>query len=85
MCFEMTDVGETILQWCQGSVIELVQDKETLKYMDLKIRENEDEQGNIITTVQMLKVSRWHTETHKNGTWRENLRQLEETADDIFY
>ena len=40
MCFEMTDVGETILQWCQGTVIELVQDKETLKYMDLKIRWN---------------------------------------------
>ena len=36
MCFEMTDVGETILQWCQGTVIELVKDKETLKYMDLK-------------------------------------------------
>ena len=40
MCFEMTDVGRTILQWCQGTVIELVKDKETLKYMDLKIRCN---------------------------------------------
>ena len=51
MCFEMTDVGETILQWCQGAVIEFVKDKETLKYMDLKIRWNEDEQGNSITKV----------------------------------
>ena len=55
MCFEMTDVGETILQWCQGTLIELVKEKETLKYMDLKIRWNEYEQGNIITTVQRLK------------------------------
>ena len=37
MCFEMTDVGGTILQWCQGTVIELFKDKETLKYMNLKI------------------------------------------------
>ena len=84
MCFEMTDVGETILQWCKGTVIELVQDKETLKYMDLKIRCNEDETGNSITTVQRLKESSWNAETHKNGTWRENLRHLEKTADDIF-
>ena len=27
MFFEMTDVGETILQWCQGTVIELVKGK----------------------------------------------------------
>ena len=84
MCFEMTDVGETILQWCQGTVLELVKDKEILKYMDLKIIWNEDEQGNTITTVQWLKESRWNTETHKNGTWRENLRHLKKTADDIF-
>ena len=55
MCFEMTDVGQTILQWCQVTVIELVKDKETLNYMDLKIRWNENEQGNSITTVQRLK------------------------------
>ena len=48
ICFEMTDVGETILQWCQGTVIELVKDKETLKYMDLKIRWNEDEQETLL-------------------------------------
>ena len=53
----MTDVGETILEWFQGTVIELVKDKEILKYMDLKIRWNEDEQGNSITTVQRLKES----------------------------
>ena len=84
MCFEMTDVGETILQWCQGTVVELVKYKETLKYMDLKIRWNEDEQGNSITTVQRLKESSWNNVAHKNGTWRENLRHLEKTADDIF-
>ena len=84
MCFEMTDVGETILQWCPGTVIELVKDKETLSCMDLKIRWNEDEQGNSITTVQRLKESSWNTETHKNGTWRENLRHLENTTDYIF-
>ena len=84
MRFEMTDVGETVLKWCQGTVIELVKYKKTLKYMDLKIRSNEDEQDNSITTVQRLKESSWNTETHKNGTWRENLRHLEKTADDIF-
>ena len=84
MCFEMTDVGETILQWCQGTVIELVKNKETLNLLDLKIRWNEDEQGDSITTVQRLKESSWDTETQKNGTWRENLRHLEKTADDIF-
>ena len=84
MCFEMTHVGETILQWFQGNVIELVKDKETLKYTDLKIRWNEDGQGKSITTVQWLKESSWNTETHKNGTWRENLRRLEKTAYDIF-
>ena len=52
--------------------------------MDLKSIWNEDEQGNSITTVQRLKESSWNTETHKNGTWRENLRHLEKTADDIF-
>ena len=68
MCFEMTDVGETILQWCQGTVIKFVKDKETLKYMDLKIRWNQDEQGDSITTVKRLNESSWNTETHKNGT-----------------
>ena len=52
--------------------------------MDLKIRWNEDEQGNSIAKVQRLKESSWNTETHKNGTWRENLCHLEKTADDIF-
>ena len=65
MCFEMTDVGETILQWCQGTVIELVKDKEILKYMDSRIRWNEDEQGNSITTVQRLKESSWNTKLTK--------------------
>ena len=65
-------------------MIEWVKDKETLKYMYLKIIWNEDEQGNSITKVQRLKESSWNTETHKNGTWRENLRHLEKTADDIF-
>ena len=65
-------------------LIELFKDKETLKYMDLKIRWNEDEQGNSTTTVQRLKESIWNTETHKTGTWRENLRHLEKTANDIF-
>ena len=65
-------------------MIELVKDKETLRYMDLKIRWNQDERGNINTTVQRLKESSWNTETHKNGTWRENLRHLDKTADDIF-
>ena len=65
-------------------MLELVNDKENLKYMDLKIRWNEDEQGENITTVQRLKELSWNTETHKNGKWRENLRHLEKTADDIF-
>ena len=65
-------------------MVELVKYKENLKYMDLKITWNEDEQGNSTTTVQRLKEPSWNTETHKNGTWRENLRHLEKTADDIF-
>ena len=52
--------------------------------MDLKIRWNKDEQGNSITKVKRLKESSCNTETHKNGTWRENLRHLEKTVDDIF-
>ena len=49
-------------------MIEWVKYKETLKYMDLKIRWNEDKQGNSITTVQRLKESSWNNETKKNGT-----------------
>ena len=52
--------------------------------MELKIRWNEDEQGNSITTVQRLKKSSLNTETYKNGTWTEKLRHLEKTTDDIF-
>ena len=43
MCFSMTDPGETLLQWCQGTVVELVKDKEKLKYMDVKIKWNDNE------------------------------------------
>ena len=49
-------------------MIELVKDKEPLKYMDLKTRWNEDERGKSNTTVHRLKESSWNTETHKNGT-----------------
>ena len=52
MCFEMDDTGETILQWCQGTVVELVKGKEQQKYIDLKIKWDDSEQGDSITTIQ---------------------------------
>ena len=84
MCFEMDDTGETILQWCQGTVVELVKGKEQQKYIDLKIKWDDSEQGDSITTIQRLTKSNWNNETHVDGTWRENLRRLVKTSEDIF-
>ena len=42
MCFEYTEDGEVVLQWCQGTVVKLLRDKEKSNYIIVKDKWNDE-------------------------------------------
>ena len=81
MCFEYTEEGETILQWCQGIAKFLKEDK---YYIVIEVKWNDEfvQNGQRKTKEKVLK-SAWNPETHKDRAWRENLHHLTMSAERI--
>jgi hypothetical protein len=83
MCFSYGDEDGNILQWCQGTVIKVLNeektfvtiqinwDKECLKEVDREISQDK------------LMRSKWNSNEHEQGTWWEDLHHMAKTAEDL--
>ena len=85
MCFSYEHDGEKMLQWCQGEITEVVKDKERNNYMVVKVTWDKDsvKEGESDKTTEKLEKGRWNPEVHEEGAWREDLRGLVKTSDDV--
>ena len=80
MCFDYTEGGESILQWCQGTVTKMLKEDKYNMTMEIKWDEKFVEKGQSKTRERVLK-SAWNPETHKDRAWREDLHHLEIASD----
>ena len=80
MCFDYTEGGESILQWCQGTVTKILKEDKYKVTMEIKWDSKFVEKGQSKTREKVLK-SAWNPETHKDRAWRQDLHHLEITAE----
>ena len=80
MCFEYTEEGEAILQWCQGEVTKLV--KEDTYYIVVECNWDSKfvKHGDSRKSKEKLKKSDWNPENHTLRSWRQDLHHLVRTA-----
>ena len=65
VCFLYNDDSYDILQWCQGIVIKIVQEKETFVVVDVKWEEECLKTSDMKVTTEKLKKSKWNPVTHE--------------------
>ena len=83
MCFEYTDEGESILQWCQGKVTKLVKEYDYHIVVEVRWDDEYVKTGESKKTKEKLKKSDWNPEEHVNRSWRQDLLHLVKTAEDL--
>ena len=66
MCFEYTDEGESILQWCQGKVTKLFKEEQYYIVIEVEWDSKFVRHGERKKTREKLKKSDWNPETHIN-------------------
>ncbi len=80
MCFlYRDDEGNEMLQWCQGVVERIVNDKSNDKnYIIASIKWNNEfvDEGGANPTKEMFKKKDYNPEKHYDRAWREDLRHL---------
>ena len=84
MCFDMIEDGQPVLLWCTGVVTKIVRDRaEKDNYVLAEIHWDEEcvQPGEDEVTVEKLHRKNWNASKHGMGSWRENLRQLQKSAD----
>ncbi len=64
MCFQYTEEGEAILQWCQGEVIKLVKEDTYYIVVECKWDSKFVKHGDSLKTKEKLKKSDWNPENH---------------------
>ena len=71
--FNYTDDSESVLEWCQGTVINIVSENDS--YIVLKVKWNDEclRDDKSQTANKKLKIHLWNPKSHKKGVWRENL------------
>jgi len=78
MCLSYGDDDGEFLQWCQGTVMKLLKEAQTFVFVQIKwdkkcLRLRE---GDNATTCDKLMKSKWNSNKHQQGTWREDLHHL---------
>ncbi len=80
MCFlYRDDEGNEMLQWCQGAIEKIINDKYNDKHYIIASTKWNDEfvkKGGANPTKKMLKEKDYNPEIHHDRAWRENLRHL---------
>ena len=67
-----------MLQWCQGTVVKLINDKEKYTSIIVKVKWNTEAVRSVdkeIARVKLIKKGR-NPEEHGDGVWREDLIHL---------
>lgn len=86
MCFEYTDDGETMLQWCRGIVKKVLKDK-AAEQNHIIVQVEWDNafvaEGQSKKTTEKLTKRNYNPEKHKQGSWREDLHHMAKTAEDL--
>lgn len=65
MCFLYNDDNNEILQWCQGTIIKIIKEKETFVIVAVKWEEECLKPGDMKVTTERLKKSKWNPTTHE--------------------
>ncbi len=73
MCFSYGDDDGEILQWCQGTVLRILKKEKTCVIVQIKWDSKCLREGDNETTRDELMKSKWNSNKHQQGTWREGL------------
>jgi hypothetical protein len=85
MCFAYDDEdGEVLqLQWCQGTVLKILREEKTSVTVEIKWDKECLREGDREVSRDTLMRSKWNSNEHEQGTWRENLHHMATTAEDL--
>jgi hypothetical protein len=83
MCFAYGDEDGEILQWCQGTVLRILQEEKTFVTVEIKWDKECLREGDREVSQDKLMQSKWNSNEHEHGTWRENLHQMTKTAEGL--
>ena len=83
MCFSYGDDDEEVLQWCQGKVVRVLKVDKTFVVVEIKWDKECLREGDREVTRDKLMRSKWNSNKHEQGTWRENLHHMAKTAEDL--
>jgi hypothetical protein len=83
MCFSYGDEDGEILQWCQGTVMKILKEERTFVTVKIKWDKKCLREGDNETTHDKLMKSKWNSNKHQQGTWREDLHHMAKTAEKL--
>ena len=83
MCFSYGDDDGEILQWCQGTVMKILKEAQTFVIVQIKWDKKCLREGDNETTRDKLMKSKWNSNEHQQGTWREDLHHMAKTAENL--
>ena len=83
MCLSYGDDDGEILQWCQGTVLRILKEEKTFVIVQIKWDSKCSREGDNGTTRDKLMKSKWNSNEHQQGTWREDLHRMAKIAVDL--
>ena len=83
MCLSYGDDNGENLQWCQGTVLRILKEEKTFVIVQIKWDSKCLREGDNETTRDKLMKSKWNSNEHQQGTWREDLHHMAKTAVDL--
>ena len=83
MCFAYGDEDGEVLQWCQGTVLKILREEKTSVTVEIKWDKECLREGDREVSRDKLMRSKWNSNEHEQGTWRENLHHMATTAEDL--
>ncbi len=83
LCFSYGDKDGEILQLCQGTVVRVVKKENNFVIVEIKWYKECLREGDREITWDELMRSKWNSNEHQQGTWRENLHHMVQTAENL--
>jgi hypothetical protein len=83
MCFSYGDDDREILQWCQGTVMRIFKEEKAFVIVQIKWDKKCLREGDNAKTRDKLMKSKWNSNEHQQGMWREDLHHMAKTAGDL--
>jgi len=83
MCFSYGDDDGEIFQWCLGTVMKILKEAQTFVIVQIKWDKKCLREGDNEATHDKLMKSKWNSNEHQQGTWREDLHHMAKTAGDL--